>query len=405
MAKVFIMFFVCCMILNFKMHAQQTILIPQQYEDKLTSEKDGLRMDFFAYPYDSDLIDLRDLRRRFPGSELPSNIQIKAPDINVYQDVTVLMTVLPKEGKRKELLIIWLVGNYRSNKAYFMIDTNLDGDFRNDGKPMVVRGGQKSNRIELKPKNKDGEIEELLIEMPRHPDFVKQKIKQLKGVKAKMGHKIVVGFHAGFGVGNMKYDYDNLTTGFPTWYSVNMSEKNIGLSTGYTHPYFRVDVDVSYQNVYYYTSYLNIQRDEPELRLNPNTGRYITVQNVDTRRNLDTHDRHRFQLGLTGAARIQLGTYSELQPYVSLGRMFFSSGEYKLRESAMTSVYSHKPAAYTELGMRFEFTVGIYRSFFIETGWGNLNWRPENFFESVPHENLNVKYGTWKMTLGYRIGL
>ena len=36
-----------------------------------------------------------------------------------------------------------------------MVDPDFDRNFKNDGKPIVIRAGQKAQKVELKPKDED----------------------------------------------------------------------------------------------------------------------------------------------------------------------------------------------------------------------------------------------------------
>ena len=396
---IFLVFNTTCLL------AQPTLIIPQRYDDKLEGKKIMQDIEFIVTPYVSNNIDLKKLKGKHPQAAIPNQIEIKAPFLENYKNVVTLLALFQDDVNHKEYLVLWLAGNYNSNKVTFFIDRNMDGDFRNDKKPIVIQAGQDPKKIELTPKEKNAQPFVLWINVPWQPDLVELKLNKLKGVRAKIEYNFTGGILAGFSVGSIEYNYDNLVTGFPTWYSVNMVETSIGASLGYTIPKFRFEILGIYQAINYYTSYLNIRVDEPEFKLDPSTGKEILINNVDIRRNLDTHPKSRMQIAATVAYRLHIGSYTEIQPYISGGNLFFLPSGYTVLRQREMETFNHKSAPFLETGLRVEFTTGMYRAFFIETGISKTWWKPDGFFESVPHEQLETKFINWKMSLGYRMAI
>lgn len=380
----------------------QAIFIPHSVDVAVDENEQTIDISFYQYPYLSENIDLRDFKKKFPRLEAPDYLTIQPPNLKSYQSISVMLGLLSGEKQDSNALVIWIIGDYFNSEATFFIDKNMDRSYRNDGPPILVRPGKLPKPVIIVQPGPPQKAHKLFVQVPRK---AKQKLlapRQSRNLK--LGNQLSAGFNLGFGSGNFFYQYDNLEKGFPTWYNVNFSEKNLGLSLSYSLPKFRVGLSAIFQNHFYYTSYLNIRYGHPEVRIDPNSGQRIKIDNVQVERNMDNHAKNRLQWGLFTAYRIHLNETMELQPMLGFGKVTYLSGEYIADITIEDGGFNLPPSTYLEGGIMFEFATGSHRAFYLGALYNRVWWTPEGFFEAVPHENLENRVKAWKGQLGYRIG-
>lgn len=380
----------------------QQITIPQLYEDKIGKQAMENSVEFYTYRYTSNKIDLRTFKRIYPQLQAPDFLEIEAPDLSDNEGAMVLLGLLDNGKDQVNSIVIWIAANYFSKEVTFFVDQNMDRNYYNDGPAIVLKPGQRKQRIKIVPKADNSSARDLFLQVPRDRA-------RLLGYgdspsrKRKISNQLAVGIHAGFGSGRLEYDYDNLDTGFPTWYTVNVTEKDFGVNLTYNFPKFLLGINATFQNIFYYTSYLNIRVDNPEFRIDPFSGREILVDNVDIKRNKDIHAKNRIQWGLKAGYRFHVGNM-EIQPIVVGGITTYMPNAYTPDFSFEEEVFSYSSNPFLEGGLRAEFSTGN-GAFFLGVHGNRTWWEPEGYFESLNQENLNIRFMVWKGVLGYRMAI
>ena len=202
----------------------------------------------------------------------------------------------------------------------------------------------------------------------------------------------------------MTYSYQNLDLGFPTWYTINFSEKNIGATFSYNLKRFRFGLNTTYQNVFSYTSYLNVRFDNPREVIDPTTGRRRIIENIGVETNQDEHPKNRFKYGGTIGFRLHPTQNVVIEPFISYGQIRYSGGYIGNRFEDGNN-FKMKSNNYQDIGMQFEFVSGRFQAVYLNFLYQQTNWKPIGFFETIPHNDLVVKDSVWRFTFGYRIGL
>ncbi|MFT4566362.1 MAG: hypothetical protein ACI9FN_001317 [Saprospiraceae bacterium] len=384
---------------------QQTMIIPQQYEESVQGAERLEDIVFYSYPYEFSSVDVRDMKKRYPELQIADTIEIIPPEFETFSDVTLLMAILRESGSESKL-VIWIAGNYERDRVTLYVDETLDRDFTNDGRSRILRAGKNATSIKVYPYGENKRSRNMNISIPERNNPIDNAVRQLGDFSLlSMTNRFSVGVHAGFGGGKLNYNLDNLDTGFPIWYNVTLSEIQIGMSLNYHIEGLRLGLKGTYQSVKQYTSYYNVRIAEPSYIVNANTGERIYRENVATSNNIDLHSSTRFQLGMLAGLRINIGKYLEVQPTATMGYLFYSSGEYianKFLEPELNFV--HKKDPFVEGGIRFEFITGRFRSFSLGMNYTLVNWRPEGFADSFNGENFDKKYSTIGVSVGYNIG-
>lgn len=379
------------------------IVVPQLLEDKVVTNSGGQNVDFYSYPFTSRRIDLRLFKRKYPKLNIPDIVMVDAPKFQGFRDSTVLLSIIKGGRGKSDALILWLAGDYYTNRVTFFIDKNHDRNFLNDGEPLVLNSKDKPFRVVVDLPNSNAVPPELWLSVPEKVDPKIAFLKRLKNRKAKIKNQWAISAYAGFGAGTLNYEFHNLERGFPTWYNVNVTEKQVGLAVSYDMHRFRFGVSATFQNLFFYTSYLNIRFDEPEVVIN--NGIRTTIENVLVERNQDVHATNRVQWSLMAAMRLFFGEFIELQPMISGGiTSHFSSGYVKDRQYR-DEKFAYKSSPFIELGLQMEFTTSPYKAFFVGIAANHLWWDPEGFFDTYQYENLQTRFLIWKGVLGYRIAI
>ena len=380
--------------------AQQfSIIIPNQYDEKLAGTENTIKENFIPYNYTSPTVNLKPYNARNPGLDLPESLDLLVPSFENYVDSVMLIGYLKESPSDEGVLIILLAGNYVTNEITFFVDRNLDLNYLNDGPPLILQAGKTTHKIQFKPD--DGPARQINLTLPSREEFILERLNPRK-VRVR---GLAMGVHVGFGLGRLEYQYDNTELGFPTWYNVNISEKNIGLSFSYNLPLLIFRANATYQNLFFYTSYLNVRVDNPRLEIDPNTGQRRFIDNVLVSRNMDIHSKKRFQLGGSLAFRFHIGQFFELQPTFAVGRIFYTPAEYISDRWDDQVIHPLTSSDYWEAGLNMEFAVGRYKGFFLSVSANKTYWQPDDFFEALPQENLEIDNFTWRGLLGYRMSI
>ena len=374
------------------------IITPQQIEAGVNKKNITSKELFYSYPFTGEVIDLAGIQQKNASIDLPKSIRITLPDLSGIRDTTLLIGVLKSNQEVVNHLVILIAGDYETNEVTFFVDTNLDNNYNNDGSPLVLQGGTRPTLIELYPANR--KVLSFSLGVPRRLDPIAQKVKELKvhnkKIKTKINNRIAIGLSTGAGIGKLNYNYDNASLGYPTWYNVRFSEKAIKAMLSYDLPKFRIGIDATFINHFYYTSYLNVRFSEPK---GVKTG-------VLTERNIDQHALNRLQVGLTAAYKISLSRFSDVQPMISYGKNFYlSDAYYSDNRPGKEKIYALSPNTYLEYGAQMEFTIGYQKAFIFNFVINQLLWEPDGFLAELDTQKLSINHDSWKIMIGYRFAL
>ncbi len=395
-----------CFLLVSQLGLAQTLVLPYDIADKRTGKTQIQQVTFYAYPYQNENIDLRDFKRREPRLQAPDFMMIKGPELMGRKNLTVLIGLIEGVESNEDALIIWLAADYETNNITFFLDNNLDRVFNEKDRFFKLSSTDAAVVVTVKPEKGNIPAQKLSLKVPHQKAEYKDTSTPNSRSKRKLKiiNKLAIGLNVGVGVGSLSYRYDNLDIGFPTWYDVNLTEKSVGATLSYNLRYLRFAISANYENTFTYTSYLNFRFDEPEERINSTTGPRI-IENVSVDRNLDKHSTHHFQYAMTLGLRLHPTKGMEFQPFVTVGQINYMSGQYSSNRYTDDMLFDLPSRYFYDLGLRVEFTTAAYQAFYLDLIYQNRFWRPEGFFELIPHNNLEISNQIWKMTFGYRFGL
>ena len=390
------------LILSLQLSAQELqIMVPVQIDNDVISTEQKHRVEFYEMPYSSDSISLKAIKRVYPKLRVPDYVKIDAPDLSGFQDTMVLFAAIDQKEKPNDL-IIWLAGDYNTNKVTFFIDRTLDRNFNNDGKPTVIKPNHGNVKVEYKPRGKKRRSF-VYLSVPRKEieTYSMKRIKVAK-IKERIVDQFSLELMAGTGVGENSYNYNNTDFGYPSWYNVKFSVKTLGFMLNYDFHNWRFGLGLQYLNLFYYTSYRNVRYGEDELIMTNNG--YRTLEKVIVDRNLDVKPVHIFQYSALLAYKLKLSSNMVLQPNAIIGFSQFAPGEYQPNRLEPESALKFGLKRFLELGTTFEFTVGKDKAVFLGASVSTIDWEPNGFRESLPQQNFESSFNLLKLKLGYRLG-
>ncbi len=374
----------------------QVPILPDQFRVNLSagqSQQEEDPVEFFELEYKYATLDLRGLQE-LTTHKLPSSLVITPPDLNDFDHVVVLVGVSGEIDDPS--IIVWLAANYRTNRITLFVDQDQDRDFNNDRGPMRIRRGGEPVSILLSNGGKDQSLQLNPPPLPVKPSR-----------QRRIDNGISVGFSAGLGVGGINYQYEDLTYGHPTTYNVSLVEKFAKLVLSYDLRQFQVGTSLAIQNHFFYTSTLKIKKGEP-IRTEipdpflPGRTTFVTVENADEKINVDRHSPNRLQVAAYGAYKINVRKSVTLQPMIAAGVTTYFNPEYTRLINESGETYDLKPSLFFEGGLRAEFTIGLYKAFFLEFSHSFEQWEPQDFVAGIPHEGFDSDFGISRFALGYR---
>ena len=402
LVKKIILSTLCIALASLVLAQTPSVIIPKRFNSKLVEGHVKRDIKFHTMAYTSPEIDMREIKRKYLARTIPDQITITPPDLSKFKGTVVLIGVLNEKSPTETDILIWLAGDYYSKKVTFFVDEDYDRNFLNDGKPVVMKPGDDPQLIELMPWGEEASQWTMWLSVERDQDLAA--INKLKNMQ-RIGDQMSIAIFGGMDSGKLTYDYDNLDTGFPTWYHVNTTGKNIGLQLSYDFPRFRIGAGMTYQNVFFWTSYLNIRLDEPEERFSAVTGQTYTIPNVNTLRSIDQHAKHRLQFAGHLTYKLPLSRTFDVQPTIGGGFITHRPSKYYPNRFRDTSQVPHDNNKFLEGGLLFEFTSGRKKAFFAGVLVHKVWWEPTGYFESLNQQNLQTKFVSWKAVVGHRIGI
>lgn len=369
----------------------QAPIMPDQFRVNLPGKKLENEVAFYQLTYKGANIDLRGLRA-LTAHKLPATVNITPPNLSRFDHTVVLIGITGKVDDPE--LYIWLAGNYNYRNVTLFLDYNQDRDFTNDNRPVKMKAGGGAREITMRV---DGEPRTLNLKVP------KVEVKRIEKYKVKIANRFGVSFSGGVGSGRISYEYKDLDTGYPTWYFVKITEKNLSGAFTYDLRNATFGVSASFQSHYYFTSHLNVRKGDPFTITIQN--RQVIKDNIERNKNTDIHSPNRFQYGFFAAYKIPISRSIDLQPIARWGRTSYTKPEYNRLRNSRGQLYRLDNGSFYELGIRSEFTIGIERAVYIEVARNKNEWRPIGFLDDTPHTNFNSESVFWKVNIGYRFTL
>jgi hypothetical protein len=344
-------------------------ILPEEFRANLTETSQD-NIEFFHLKYRTSTLDLRVLKK-YTKYDVPESIVLTPPDLTRYDHTMVLIGIYGDPNDPK--IVIWLAGNYNYNDITFFIDYDQDRNFTNDEGPLKIRRGAEPVEILLTP---EGEQQRLSLAIPKVKVVAKKD-------KERIQNRIVAGFQAGAGSGDLTYSYTS--SGSSNEYYVNISEKSFGASVSYYGKRFIAGINGSFQNHYHYASYNLIDG----------------LQTTNT--NQDLHAPNKIQISLYGAYRLKLTEFVEIQPVFKYGIAQYLNPEYK-KFKHTDEAYALGSSQFYEVGMRLEFTAGKKNVFFLEFANNRQKWEPDGL-PGTEEVSFESKVKISKFNVGFSVPL
>jgi len=392
--------FLIILIFSLSLSAQELqVIVPVQIDRAVTETDKRTEVEFYEMAYTSDSINVKSLKRIYKNLDIPDYIKINSPDLTGFNDTMILLAAIDKQESENDL-IIWLAGNYKTNKVTFFIDRTLDRNFNNDGKPIIIKSNQGNVRVEFKPRGKKLRSS-VFLAVPKKSELspAMQEIRLTKR-RERILDQFSLELMAGVGVGKLNYNFNNTQTGFPFWYDVKFSAKNLGMMFNYDTNSLRIGLGLQYFNLFYFTSYANRQY----AALNIDYSAQELLRSVETIRNQEIQPTNLLQYSLMLAYKIRVSEMTSLQPNIVSGFTHYLPSKFYPNRTETQNEFKFANKIFVELGIRAEFVVGKDKAVFLGFAVNGFDWTPNGFVESLPQENYESSLGIVRGTFGYRVG-
>ncbi len=373
---------------------------------------------FYFYQYESETLNMEQFRVLNPQSKnnLSAKVTIQEPIIfNKFKNLVYAVAFLKEcincdSGKT----VIILIGDYLSPKPIYFIDSNMDGNYENDGVPFTFANNEKSKKIKLEDKkgnqyafwmnNPESQTDvprrDLLNNASTQEKELEEKVVVRKNFKEKTleGYKP---FHIGLdliiGSGELKYNYIKISDNFPTNYRVTFNSKGVSMNIGYTFKGFQLSAVGSYENIYYWTSYKEIQYDTPR-RVD---GILLPFRTLMI--NTDEHPRSRLSYGLSLGYNIKIGNTIKVLPFYNYSAFTYPNNNYYVPSKSYDRNPSFLENRYWQsFGLVVNARVNNSSTFYVKSQYLLPKFNPKSYFESVELKDLEIKYNQLNFGIGYQ---
>lgn len=378
---------------------------------------------FYFYNYQSSDLDLRHFKVFHPKlqDKVPNRLNIIPPIIfDSFSSRVYAVTFINKcENCKKGTLLPILIGEYNTTSPAYYIDSNMDGNFDNDGLPFVFTNNKKSQKFKLESddgrkyifwlfnSNYHQKVEDKELIKKTQRDY--REIAEINNTNTQNldvlpashdfsndGLNLKIGFFAGSG--SLAYEYTNADTNYPTTYDVSFDSKGVEFGLGYTWKNIQLSITSTYEGIYYWTSKRRIQYDDPK------EIEGVVYSGINTEISTDSHPENRLSYGVSLAYNFRLGNYVAVAPYVNYSRFSYPSSDNIYRPYKRGAVITSKleDRNWTAFGLSLKGNFGLHSEVYVFGNHTILNFNPASYFENIGIRDLEVKYNQLNFGIGYR---
>lgn len=231
-------------------------------------------IQFYQYPWRGRVLELDEFRLRHMSvkKDIPLRLPVRLPDLSGYDDTSWSAAFLPYESSilnddqpAGEVVVLIIAQAGKKSPAIFL-DRNLDRDYTNDGFPL--RATDKAQAITFQRQDRDPLVVKLqpaaIRVEPSHqlyptsyiPDQTEQVVREARLSRGNTYLDLAAQVFIAPGI--LRYQYQNASD-LPSKYLVSLNSKGARLLLNFRLNRWRLGVNGTYENLYYWTSELEVQ--------------------------------------------------------------------------------------------------------------------------------------------------
>lgn len=390
-------------------YAQEAYYIsPYVWQDMQKVQLDN-PLSFIDYPYESPYLDMRDFQMHFPElhGRVPEYVQVvPPPDVNRSELFYSLAYISSADGSTG-VLVIFFIDRYYSDHPRLWVDANLNRDFTDDAGPIEFKKPRQRVDIRLKHDSEKAlafyfSIIGPELEKSTTDRFAKepQLSEPESSIKRKNAFRIPpwlsFNFDVGYALGRVRYQYQDLTTGYPTTYSVTSNHKGFRAGLGVHLKSFRISATAGFNHFFYWTSYKTVRLGEPFYFCNPQCVRF---ENVEELRNRDIQPKVRWDFGTQLSWEPHITNEIRLGPFIEPQIWVYSGGNYYEKVVKEYNAFKFGPDPAVRTGLSFWVKAGPQAYFRMELSASWSRFQPEGFFDGV--NLVDDQQRSFGLNLGY----
>lgn len=418
--------------------AQNQVIIQRNYRPGTSSRT---KMEAQYYPFNSTVLDLTKFREKYPEYKnfVPREYTIKPPDLTGMTDVVYSVIYLEDPNGGEGLLLIYLVGNYFSDSPVHFFDYNLDHNYQNDKETGFIfpkgaeiqtftfyKTGTNFQQFQIEILNPEFQVatdQEELMERIRQSGLYQKDnegviyqlpevdYSQIGGQEASLNiprkkQLLTARFKAMIGFGSIGYSYEQPVTNYPGSYRADFNAKGVGTDLFLNIKNFRVGVNAGIENIFYWSSRENVQTQEPYTICEENRWRRLVCTDYDGFSeyiNRDIKPKNRVTYGMIAEYAFLISRKTRLTPYGQVGFFQYLNDVHIPNRAYRDVNYSFGRVFTWEGGIRLEHTVSNNGDIVISTGFQNMSFEPQGFFDN--YVNVKNSHFQGNVSLGYQFGL
>lgn len=399
------------LIISFCLHAtisaQSYYLTLNKYQTQYRDKNSNETIELFAYPYQGTQVDLRDFKSKIPQAACTDFITIQPPaTIDSANCVVFICFVQSLDQNDSGTLAIFLANNYQLNSVELFIDQNLDFNFNNEtGMPFLVQRGEDPITIVVEDPKNGNRKRNFLFDLPllESPKVI-EKDKTIETIRKSTARSFPLYFQ-GFvtvGSGELKYSYTATKNSFPAEYKVSFTTKGLGCASYLDFQNVRIGLNATFENYFFYTSYLKYQyRVEEYDSVYNSLGELTRVYkgNTYTNSSFDSHQRNRISTAATLTYAFRVGKKISIAPGVEGGYVHYFNKNYTYN-TAKAITYSNATDLFAQYNVTFIGHTDKRTEIYLMLSMQEIWWKPDVLFEDLVESNLKSNQVTFKTTIG-----
>lgn len=354
-------------------------------------------LDFETYSYYGPLLLLTDFKQKNPAAHwLPDSMRVTPPWNVSTEGAAWSLSVIQKEGAVEGLPILLFIANYDSVVSPVYADRNLNGDFNDDGAPLMLIPGRIPEPIDVL--SKAGvtyriHLQAIAAVAPRAAaDTAAVRLPRVHQPRWRLG------LTGHFGVGQIDYSYHYLDgTRIKTrTYEGPSNFKGLTLTGEYTHGAFGLGLRLGFDHIFYWASTSLITYST---YVCPTGEPCAWIDDEEVVRAKDQLPNLRIVVGPRLSWLPRVGKDIRLGPVFSPGFMLSPKAYYQPDLSSETTYRLGRQFAW-EAGLQVQFENVGGTSLVLGASAFQSEFQPDGYFEAVRAEDLKVSHLGMRFSVG-----
>ena len=356
-------------------------------------------LDFATYAYTRPVLFLTDFKARNAATDwLPDSMAIVPPHGVVQTGAAWAVSVIQAADQSEQIPVLLWIAAYDSLVSPVYTDRNLNGDFNDDGPPLLLVPGRIPEPIDLL--SKSGITFRIHLQ-PIAAVAPTPRLDSIPAQRIRKDHRWEIGISGHFGVSTVNMDYQFFEDGRlkAVQYDGPNNLKGLAVSGAYTHGPWSLGLHAGFDHLFYWASARETSFSEYTCPTGePCAWRTYRV----TVRAKDQLPDMRFTIGPQLSWLPHLGKGIHLGPILTPTLLLYHDAYYQ-PEVRDAKTYPLGSLWAWEGGLQLQFdTEGS--ALFLRASAYQSQFQPEGYFEAIGAQDLAVRHVGLRFSIGVNVG-